>query len=372
MRKNDEITAIVKITNNCNLRCPYCYLADTLNDKKEMSMEVFKKAVIKLCLKTKNIHFIFHGGEPLIVGHEKLEEMIIQAETISKTLGAKIRFGLQTNLTKVDKRFVDIFKKYKIGVGFSYDGYFNNETRGNDEIIIKNFNLLTTSGLQTSCISLLTNDNIKNAIKHEMFMEILGINYRFNSCFSTKDGNELTVDKTNLKAYKDYIDYIFDKEDSKGIMTFNGELKYLISGEKATCENINCTGKWVGISPNGDISPCGQTWNWRKNKYVFGNIVDVDFSKYMEDEIYSTFKKKVENVLKNDCDGCEILDFCNGGCPAKSYNNNGDVGIVIKSDCDHKKEIFNYIKIKIKNGDFKNKHIIDMITESEQNGTKRL
>ena len=73
---------VVKVTRDCNLRCKYCYIENKDAFKNEvMSFEVFKTLVDRICLdkkKTsdefKRFSFIFHGGEPTIIGYENLNK----------------------------------------------------------------------------------------------------------------------------------------------------------------------------------------------------------------------------------------------------------------------------------------------------------
>ena len=42
---SDNITVIMKPTNQCNLRCKYCYHADNGYDKEKMTDQVLEKAI---------------------------------------------------------------------------------------------------------------------------------------------------------------------------------------------------------------------------------------------------------------------------------------------------------------------------------------
>jgi uncharacterized protein len=67
------------------------------------------------------VKITFHGGEPLLVGAEKLENW---CDYVKKKLEGimEISFTLQTNGLLINDRFIEIFKKYKFQIGVSIDG----------------------------------------------------------------------------------------------------------------------------------------------------------------------------------------------------------------------------------------------------------
>ena len=64
---SDNITVIMKPTNQCNLRCKYCYHADNGYDKEKMTDQVLEKAIAVTAPFFKKVEYNWHGGEPLIM-----------------------------------------------------------------------------------------------------------------------------------------------------------------------------------------------------------------------------------------------------------------------------------------------------------------
>jgi len=72
--------------------------------------------------KLQNILIIFHGGEPLLFGADKMVEF---AEEIKKKLisvGCKVDFGIQTNGVLLKEEHLKLFQKHEISVSLSIDG----------------------------------------------------------------------------------------------------------------------------------------------------------------------------------------------------------------------------------------------------------
>lgn len=124
-------SAILKIASRCNLNCDYCYVyqhADQSwkNQPKYMSKETIEVFAIRLkdyteFLDIKEFSIIFHGGEPLLFGAEKISNA---ANLIRDKVGnnCKLSFSIQTNGTLVDEDTVSILSESAIGISLSLDG----------------------------------------------------------------------------------------------------------------------------------------------------------------------------------------------------------------------------------------------------------
>ena len=70
---SDNITVIMKPTNQCNLRCKYCYHADNGYDKEKMTDQVLEKAIAVTAPFFKRVEYNWHGGERLSTHFERSE-----------------------------------------------------------------------------------------------------------------------------------------------------------------------------------------------------------------------------------------------------------------------------------------------------------
>jgi uncharacterized protein len=123
-------TIILKVAAPCNLACTYCYEYATgdntwRNKPKHLDPQIAKKLAERidehLCTNDiDSFNIVLHGGEPLLVGPEKLKE-IFEA-LISQPSREKIRLHLQTNGLLIDEEFCSLFSKYNVQVGVSLDG----------------------------------------------------------------------------------------------------------------------------------------------------------------------------------------------------------------------------------------------------------
>lgn len=122
---------LVKVTARCNLNCDYCYVFNHADQswKKMPSVlssenreilaeriaEYAKAEDLEQCL------ILFHGGEPLLVGVERIIEM---TRLIKEAVGSntKLYFSMQTNGTLLTEDILKLLESEDIGVSLSLDG----------------------------------------------------------------------------------------------------------------------------------------------------------------------------------------------------------------------------------------------------------
>ncbi len=124
-------SAYLLLTENCNLRCVYCFEGQTRCTTKYMSKETAFKTVDFLLRQAADndvdeINITFFGGEPMLCP-DLMVEIMRYAEAQAKEKGKKTRYGIITNGTIYNdkiERFLDIWREYKgdVNVQLSIDG----------------------------------------------------------------------------------------------------------------------------------------------------------------------------------------------------------------------------------------------------------
>lgn len=122
---------VVKIASRCNLNCDYCYMYHHVDQSyknqprffAEMHAEALGKQISQYLLDSgKDLMSVcFHGGEPLLAGCERIESYLRLLQAPLRE-GQSIRFSIQTNGTLLTPQFLDLFRKYQVGVSLSLDG----------------------------------------------------------------------------------------------------------------------------------------------------------------------------------------------------------------------------------------------------------
>lgn len=125
----EELAFVVKVTDQCNLYCDYCYYyagsASNLRTRKHKDLEQKLLAFAdrlkesERVARANEVMVILHGGEPLLAPRDVIDKFL--AET-RKILGDRCRFSLQTNGVLLDEAWIDMLLDHDVSIGFSIDG----------------------------------------------------------------------------------------------------------------------------------------------------------------------------------------------------------------------------------------------------------
>lgn len=134
---------VIHVTNDCNLRCQYCYAngGNYESDRTIMSYETLDKIIEYFFSEYEYIGGIqFFGGEPLLNA-----PLIDYACEKIENISPNTRFSIVTNGTLVTDEIISMINRYNIIVTLSYDGYVINDIMrifpdgsGTSEKILKN------------------------------------------------------------------------------------------------------------------------------------------------------------------------------------------------------------------------------------------
>jgi uncharacterized protein len=145
-----SMTAIVEPTTNCNLRCKYCFVGNKENKIMDLkTLKLIIESILEYNGKDKISKFIWHGGEPLLVGLDFFNK-IVEFQKRYTSCGFRIANAIQTNLINITEEFINFFKDNEFGVGSSLDypreihNYYRNDSFDkvfNNIVYSKNMNL---------------------------------------------------------------------------------------------------------------------------------------------------------------------------------------------------------------------------------------
>src|SRR4051812_36754155 len=127
-------TVLLKVASRCNLNCSYCYVFNMGDDgwrrqPKLLSNDVESAIVERLgeLLRDQGQPFsiVLHGGEPLLLGVERLRVLFASLRSAAPACGLHV----QTNGTLLNREILDACAAQKVGISISLDG----PERTNDE-----------------------------------------------------------------------------------------------------------------------------------------------------------------------------------------------------------------------------------------------
>lgn len=348
------ITIIAKITNLCNIDCQYCYdrpFREVLGHNKIMSMDKLEKMIELAAKHARDVMIVWHGGEPTLAGVDYYKK--IYEEIFLKYPYATFHTDLQTNGTLIDEKWVELAKKYEMGIGSSYNATQENLRHTTEDNILgsKEHNIHNTLanvkkandlGLPIGIIDVITKENYKNMIDVYEFYKKECIQSCFNEVHNSGEAEKhdfLFITKEEQTEYTEVISTYFaywarDIDDRCYADRFASEyIQILFTGQSNVCHNSShCVNRWAGVNSNGDIYPCDRAL--KDKKYRIGNINEFDsFLEVYNSEKYNNYVKERESKLNTYCSKCDIVDYCHGNCPMIDIDENNSAAIPNKYSC---------------------------------------
>ena len=285
----------IQTTNDCNLRCSYCFV-----DKKQEIMEdyIYKKSIDYFINalgsgRTDYIKLRISGGEPLLV-FDRWKKHIGRFLEYTKRYNCG-GVEILTNMTILPNGFIEYIKRYdNLGINISLDGmtyskpYINGSTSSYD--VIENLEwvqeykdiflmtVITENGKYLSEIANYVNDNMKWEVQFNKYYE--------------KTDIDLTIE--NIKKM---LDILYIKGfDIKNNLLFN----YCDMRTERMCS----AGYFMFyIDCDGSIYDCQMQTGFKSLTNIMNNDLIEKLGKN---------KKKIEI---NKCNDCSIYKYCHGDCP---------------------------------------------------------
>lgn len=299
----------ITMTNNCNMRCPHCFVSAGIVEKQELNVEEILEVIKKIESINGSTDIVVSGGEPLI--HPDILQLLkgLRGHNVS----------LFTNGTLINENnyrdIADCCQEIQISFeGVSQEAYERIRGRGNYEKALHAIELLKTTGIKiTLAITILpsTVENIREHLipfVHSFKYENLEI--RLNDDIEMA-GNALTLDFSGFDKY----------EVDKMMLSLVGQLqdmgvtKASNSGRRVKFKNCGI-GTNIVIDANGRIYPC--------NKFsAYYRGLDEDMSLIFDD--FNELNRTTSTDFMSKCRQCELRYVCAGGCRIDYMNRHGDM-----------------------------------------------
>lgn len=340
VRTLDKLTLVV--SNNCNLKCKYCYVDGGNHDKRIkdslMSESVAVDTINYIYNRYDKVELIaFFGGEPLL-NLPVIKKTVNYISELYKQ--GKIKstpsYSITTNGTIFSKEMFSFFNEHNFNVCFSLDGTAETHNilrpykngKGTYNTIQKNIQItqklfpnikLAYSTTYTkihydqglSINELRDFFNKEFNLKFGAIVPVMDVTQKEES-YAVSDNNKLydLLMEDKEVVWDSYIkgEPIIDTETMDFMMLF---LKKGIS--KYICQ-MGIT--LITINSNGDIYPCQTLLN--NQEMIMGNIYN---SKEENDDSFAQYKNKTIRINKQEnttCKDCIAINFCQG-CPSRWY-----------------------------------------------------
>jgi uncharacterized protein len=333
------ITSIdVQFTEECNLRCDYCFVKEKRVNRftSEMGKRALDYMVMNSGSKDK-LYYTFFGGEPLLE-FESMYEVLNYSDEVNKITGKTINFDATTNGLLLNE---EILKKSqgKLNYLLSIDGDekthdMHRITKGgsgsfknvfNKIALIKKFQPWTGSRM-TVCP-----DTVNDLYHNVDFLYRNGINQ-----FIIGASIEMNWKEEHLKTYEEQLTLLGEYYIVKSAANEPFRMTFFEKDQsESDCLN-GIWGCWAGrnhviITFNGDIYPCSKfigLESYNCSEFYLGNIFQGITNLKAREKLFNMKGHHFES-----CHECPEIDACTGGCPADNYSANRSLYVPCGTGC---------------------------------------
>jgi len=341
---------VLKVTKGCNLRCEYCYVMNKdLHEGIFIDFDLFKKIIDSIVLdrlksthgKNENFNLTFHGGEPTTIDKTRFFQMCEYAKDKFLKAGLHLSLSIQTNLTLIDEEWCQLFNRFNVSVGISWDGAGSaNKARTDksEDFYYEKSQMLNKYNVQHGFLLVVNRHSIDHipeslqVLKDRFHEEYSRLNYVEDVI--TPFGQPSTIEVPGReffeKVIKPQVDQFIAIGDCfDGNILHNIErfmIDYLTNIGSTYSDNGNCYVKYCGsginvmeMDPDGSILFCGRYGDAYEDAVLMHGL-DEDFLSMKQILKHLTFQKaKIAAMKRSHCDNCRAQNICDHGCMAYHY-----------------------------------------------------
>lgn len=319
-------TLSLNLTQQCNLRCKYCYVENP-GSQPFMNEKTARKAVdfIAEFEDIEGFGISFYGGEPLL-NFPVIKSTINYASKVGEEKGfPEIKYHVTTNGTLLTDEMIDFFTAYDIDVMLSIDGpapihdamRVTPDGKGTHAKVSEALQkLIDAKGRHRISVSgVITNKGrLKDVFEYFSQFPLWDIKLSYVRYLNENEEKKYALSRAQKEIYmEDMREIALECIDQilNGVRPsyYNFE-NMMLQLWKHTKKDYFCPAglRRFGISPGGEIYPCGPAADL--GEFQLGTLDEgLDQTKRERWVSYSSFKNREE------CKPCWARNLCKGGCP---------------------------------------------------------
>jgi len=326
---DDNVNLVIKLTNDCNQRCQYCY---NYNDGRRQQNTYMEKGMIENLIKNALAYsktsctFCWHGGEPLLAGIDTFK-YIIDIQKKYNTNNTIINNNMQTNGILLKRDIALFFNENNIGVSVSLDGPFDiqSSTRQTNKFnynrIIENLNTMNELNIPFSVLTVVN----KETLGHEQSLFDFYTYYNIQKvgllpCI-VANKNEVNRELTlTPDEYGSFLIKLFDiwcksTNYNLSFRDFDEYFKFIQGKKPVYCVHSNKCGNVLVVDTDGKIYICDEFPFTEEN--CVGSA-DQPFE-LLDESLNLSHFRSMNHSIPIQCQTCEYQGFCNTGCLFKRW-----------------------------------------------------
>ena len=335
-------TAVLNVTNQCNLSCAYCYeysedkIVDTTNgaQPKFMSEETARQSVDLLFRESGDnavVHVSFFGGETLM-NFPVLSRVVPYAREQAAAHGKRVEFNLTTNATLLTSEMIGFLADHDISVTVSIDGPREmqdrfrvfHDGRGSYDVMLPRVKELLRRHRSRPIgarVTLTSQVNDILGIYHHLTEEI-GFQEVGVAPVTTSPGRDYALGESGfdqmVTEFKALADEFLETAVAGRHHGFSNVTETLAEVHKGVSKPYPCGAGLglVGVSTGGDVALCHRFAG--SDEHKLGSVTDG-----IDREVQTAFLERHHLANKTDCHTCWARPLCAGGCYHEAHTRYG-------------------------------------------------
>ncbi|MBM7542032.1 anaerobic sulfatase maturase [Amphibacillus cookii] len=357
LKDHVKITSVMwkTVSESCNLACDYCYYSTCegrtgkATQIDSITLEKFIKEYMEMSHGL--VNFVWQGGEPLLAGIDFFEQVVSFQKKYS-TKYKRAKNSIQTNGTLINQHWADFFAEHQFFIGISLDGpkEIHDQRRvtrsghPSFDLVMRGVNYLQSAGVEFNILTVIHENNVLRGHTLMAFYRDMGFTHvQFIPCmdFKAQHLDQPGVFLITAKEYGDFLCEIFDYWYNDGypmlsIRFFDNLLTAYLNHTPEHCVHQETCPRTIVFEQNGNAYPCDF---YIDDHYLLGNIKVNSFKEIATHTNMDKFLKE-KPLLPKQCQGCEFLHLCHGGCPRNRLKENNEVGV--EYFCESYQQIYRY------------------------------
>jgi uncharacterized protein len=319
----------------CNMRCGYCYYlckgALFPRGPWRMPEDLLERYILQRLEASPGptTHFEWHGGEPTLLGVDYFR-FVMEVQKKHRPPGRSITNGIQTNGLLLDDDWVSFLARERFSVGLSIDGpadlhdAFRKAPDGGatHARVSANFRLLKRAGVFCNVLCVLHAQNAEEPDRVYDFFRELGVTYLQFLPLASAAGAALAAPAEVVGAF---LCRVFDRwmRGDVGrivIQAFDEALRPIYGVPHALCIHRETCGDVAVLEHDGGFYACD---HFVDPAHLIGSLRERSLADLADDPRMLSFGKAKRDALPKACRECDVLSFCNGGCPKDRFTSEG-------------------------------------------------
>lgn len=334
----------IVLTHNCNLRCNFCYAKSAgYKESDRISIKNLKE-IVGFCRDAKVKYLVFTGGEPLL--YPNLVDVVryIKASTPSISVAIPTNGVLLKDLDYCKKLIESGVEYFDISIkGRNSDEWYKATGHDGSSSQLIAIHNLSTLPVEFTCSMVITPENVHTfcdsiRVARDNGAKQFSFTFLIDNTDSEEKGEEYLenhnpfaliaafvsqIEKLNAITEEWWIEYSFP------LCAYSKEQLTLLEGKLASpCQIHMCNA--VTFNTRMELLPCDMYIQQSIGKLGEDFISYYDYIKFSEKPLFRNIMDPLRRLPSSNCESCEYLESCYGGCPVLWKNYSYDELMVFK------------------------------------------